>query len=364
MFHKFLSKTSARHWFTLSLAAFLVLVTLEVLLYWRNVKAVESGEIVVTQQRALILARAGSVAIADFLRSRKGELSLLSQDREIASLSNKELIRHRFEGIVDNLVDSPVSALLRIDKEGKIALLVNKERINSGEGGDVSDRDYFIWAQQERNQGKFYVGQPVFPRGGAHQGEMIFTLATPVFHNDQFDGVILYSFLISQFVEKYVLPLRLFEETRAFIVTDEGILIGGRIKELFGKNLIDYAKEKKWEGWESYVSGLEKGLREEGVGEWYFSDPNEQKSARRVVAFTPIKIDGTKISLFIATPLNVAIGPWSNFSQNQNFVLSVFILALLAVIFWIIAFHLAWRDGFMDGLKRGDQNQNGGSKKN
>lgn len=354
MLRKIIRKTSARQWFLLSFAAFFTIVTIGVLIYWRNIKAVEKLEILTTQQRSLILARAGSVAISDFLKERKTDLLFLSKNVEIVSMADKESIRGQLEAIVDNLADTPVSSLVLLDKDGQAKLVVNVERDKSGEGSSRSDRDYFIWAKNPQNRDKFFIGEPLFPRGGSHQNELVFTLTTPIYYKDQFNGTLTFGFLISRFTERYVLPLRLYDETNAFITTDKGVLIGGGLKELLGENLLEYAQEKKWYGWESYVLSLTKGFREEGVGEWVFDDPGEGRPSRRVGAFTPVKIDGTNISLFVVTPAEIATGePWVIFSQNQKISLSIFVLALLALIFWLISFHLARRDGFLDGYGKG-----------
>lgn len=354
MFRKILRKTSARQWFLLSLAAFFLVVTIGILIYWQNIKALEKAEILTTQQRSLVLARAGSVAISDFLKERKVDLLILSQNEEITGISDKEDIRRQLERVVDNLADTPVSSLVLVDKDGQTQLVVNVERDTSGEGSSRSDRDYFIWAKNPQSRGKFFIGGPVFPRGGPHQNELVFTLTKPIYYKDQFNGVLTFGFLISKFTERYVLSLRVYEETSAFITTGEGVLIGGGDKELLGKNLLEYAQEKKWPGWENYTAFLAKGFEEEGMGEWVFDEPGRGGPTRRIGAFIPVKIDGTNISLFVTTPVGAsAQEPFGAFSQNQTFTPLVFVFALLAVIFWLISFHLAKRDGFLDGYGQG-----------
>lgn len=365
MFGKFLRQVSSRQFLGLSLIFLLIFLSLGTFLYWRNAKTAEKGQILATQQRSLVLARAGALAISQFLTSRKSELLLLAQHPIIASLSDKEAARGQLEVLVDSLSQMPVADIARIDKEGKVALVINKERITQGEGVDVSDREYFIWAKEAKNRGKFFVGEPLFPRSGAHQKELVIIMATPTYFNDQFSGVILFGLLASGFTEKYVLPLRIHEKTHALLVTDKGILIGGEMKELLGKNLIDYAKEREWSGWESYPTTLTKAAEAEGAGEWFFAAPGEAGPTREIVAFTPIKIDGAKMALLIANPEEVVGSLLPEFSQNQILLLGLIAVTLLVLgVFWDVSLHLARRDGFLDGVKNGYvKGKNDGTKK-
>jgi len=353
MFRKFFRKASPQHVFGLSVILVIITLSLGIILYWQNFKNAEKGEILATQQKSLVLVRAGALVIDEFLKSREGELMLLAQDEEAANLRNKDVVRKKLEIIVDKLADTPVSDAVRVDKEGKVVLVVNPERITQGEGIDVFDRDYFLWAQKKENRDKIFISQPISPRGGAHPKEMIFTMTAPTYFNDQFTGLIFFSFRASQFTEKYVLPLRIYNQTYAFLITEEGVLIGGEATEFLGKNLFDYTREKKWSGWESYIVTLKQAFQGEGVGEWFFAAPNEQKPGWKIVAFSPIKIGEAKIALLAITPKEASRSLFLDLSRSQNLIFILLVLALLALILWDISLHLARREGFLDGAKNG-----------
>lgn len=353
MFRKFFRKISFRHAFGLSVALAIIIFSAGIFLYWQNFKNAERGEILATQQKSLVLARAGALAIDEFLTSREGELALLAQSKEVASLADKEVVRKKLETLVDKLADTPLSSALRVDKEGRAVLVVNPERMTQGEGVSVSDRDYFLWAQKKENQGEFFLSKPFFPRGGAYPEEMVFAMVTPTYFNDQFTGLASLSFRVSMFAKKYVLPLRIHEETSVCLISEEGILIGGEPEELLGKSLPDYARERKWPGWEDYTVNLTKATKKEGVGEWFFAAPGEPKPKKIITAFTPVDIGETRVILLVASPAEASRSLFFNLSQSQNLVLVLLFLALLALIFWDLSLHLARRDGFLEGAKNG-----------
>lgn len=355
MFSKFFRRLHYRHIFSLSLAVVILILSLGVFLYWQNFKNAEKGAILATQQRSLVLVRAGALAINEFLISREGELALLAQSKEVASLAEKEVARKKLEIVVDKLTDTPLSNALRVDREGKVVLVVSSERITQGEGSDVSDRDYFLWAQKKENQGKFFLSKPFFPRGGAHPEEMVFVMVTPTYFNGQFTGLLLFSFRAPMFAEKYVLPLLIYEKTRVSLITKEGVLIGGEPEELLGKSLPDYSRERKWPGWEDYLVNLTKATEKEGVGEWFFVAPDEPKPKKIITAFTPVDIGETRIVLLVTSPAEATSNLFFDLSQSQNLVLVLLTLSLVALILWDLSIHLARRDGFFDGAKNGYQ---------
>lgn len=355
MFGRILKRSSSRWFLTIALGIILVLLFLGALIYYRNWQVAQNGQILVTQQRALVLARASALAIGDFLNSRKTELLVLAESPNLASLSDKAAARQQLQTLVDGLSQEPVADIVRVDKDGKLALIANKERDITGEGVDLSDREYFRWAKNPESKGKFFIGEIITPRGGAHRQEQVFNIATPVYMGKQFNGVILFGLLISQFAEKYFLPLRIHEKTQAFLVNSEGVLIEGEpVKELLGKNLLDYAKEKKWLGWESYVETITKAPQQEGVGEVFFTAPGEEKATRELVAFAPVKFNEAKLGVLIANPWEVSLSILGDFSQNQTLgIVLLFFSLLTAGILWSLSLQLTWRDAFLKGINDG-----------
>ncbi len=355
MFGRLLRRSSSGRFLTITLGIILLLLFLGTLIYYRNWQAAQKGQIAATQERTLVLARASALAIGDFLNTRKTELLVLAESPNMVSLSDQAAARRQLQTLIDGLNQEPVADIVRVDKDGKLVLIANKERNVTGEGVDLSDREYFRWAKNPESKGKFFVGETITPRGGAHRQEQVFNIATPIYSGKQFNGVILFGLLTSQFAEKYFVPLRIHEKTQAFLINNEGVLIEGEpVKELLGKNLVDYAKEKKWLGWESYVEMITKAPQQEGVGEVFFTAPGEEKATRELVAFAPVKFNEAKLGVLIANPWEITQSILGDFSQNQTLGITLLFFSLLTVgILWSLSLHLTWRDALLQGINDG-----------
>ncbi|MFH0864331.1 MAG: cache domain-containing protein [Candidatus Gottesmanbacteria bacterium] len=353
MFQKLLRKTSSRQFSLLSLFLLLIFLSVGIFLYWQNTKAAEKGEISAAKQKSLLLVRGGASTISEFLLSRKAELLLLAQNPTIANLADKKLAREQLEVLFDSLSEKPLADIIRIDKEGKVILLVGKERVITGEGIDVSSQDFFIWAKKPENRGKVFVAGPIFPQTGNVSQDPAFIKATPTYYNNQFTGVLLFSFLPLQLTEQYILPLRISPKSHTWLITSKGTFIGGEIKDFLGKNLIEAVKE--WPEGKNLVAILEKSTKgKEGVEEGFFAIPGENRPNKKIVAFSPVVIEGAKIVVLSIESEETIKSLFPEFFQNQIFLLVLITLFALAVgILGSISIRLAQRDGFLDGIREG-----------
>lgn len=93
-------------------------------------------------------------------------------------------------------------------------------------GVSLADRDYFIWGRERENDGEYMVGSPVISRLGASKGKRIFVVASPVFTNDVFAGVIAASVELKALTERYVNLMKISDQS-IYVISGGGDLLYG-----------------------------------------------------------------------------------------------------------------------------------------
>src|SRR3989344_9328472 len=139
-------------------------------------------------RREQAFARAGASNITTFFQMFGNSIAGFAQlgstrDRSTNLVGN-------MDEFVDQWRDSGlIGGILLTDKEGVVQF--NSDVMGTRDlGVSLSDRDYFIWAKKQSKEGEYFVGQPVVSRVCASKGKTIVVVASPVYQNEVFTGVI------------------------------------------------------------------------------------------------------------------------------------------------------------------------------
>lgn len=335
------------------LIVFVILGSLALFVYlshWDISEKIISSE---SENRQLVLARSAADSMEIFIRYLESHLTTLNKVDSVASLNEKES-RPILEEFIDEFADTPLVGIAQFDKSGKAKVIANRSRMRTGEGGDFSDRPYFMWAKDLSNRDKKYLGDPFMSRAGISSGKMVISLATPVYYKDKFNGAIAMIVSFDDFSEKFIQPARIYKFGHVFIFDPEGKIIAGD-NELLGENVLEYARNTKWDGWQDFVSKFEvMKLSKEGKTTWAYKHPTKD-TEDTIVAYHKITIGSRELILAICSPKEKVLSGLMGFMMpHSNLLLFVIVASMFVVgLFLIVVEHLSHRDGYLRGFKEG-----------
>lgn len=108
-------------------------------------------------------------------------------------------------------------------------------------GNSVADRDYFIWLRDKGKEGEYYVSEPIVSRLGATRDETIIVVASPVYQNGVFTGVIASSVKLAPLLERFFGLMKISDQARVHVVDGHGeLLYSNSNPDAFGTNISEY----------------------------------------------------------------------------------------------------------------------------
>lgn len=292
-----------------------------------------------TLNKQLILAKTGSRAAENLIKNVQSDLASLifsfAKIDEGASI-DKELTRTAFATYMQRS-ELPVSGIALFDENGKVAILENRLHIQTGEGDDFSQAGFIKWSKNPLNKGKTFVSTPLLGTVGASKGKIILVIAEPLYFGNKFKGTLAIRLRIEDFTKAFVTSLYSDSSEDAFIVNTNGVVIAGR-DTLLNKNLVDYAKSKKWSQYNNFISQLSLALKKnETQTIWTIQLPNE-KPKEMLVGISKIDIPDTDKDLYmkVATPKDGVIDSLSGLKRYGFLWLGFGVLTTIAGSFILI----------------------------
>jgi len=280
--------------------------------------------------REEIITRASVGSMENFLSLLGNSLSLLAGDNRIVSLNGQT--QSVMEEFFDKWTDSPVGGIVVIDSSGFVKFNVNRDhRPDIGES--LSDRDYFLWAK-EAKPGDVYLSEVIMSRVGASKGQYITLLATPIYKNGKFQGVLGAAVILSELADTFFKPLKISSETQIYLLQKDGTFLYAPYPELVGINLFNYLKENPFLGSDVIVNLVSKKIQE-GRGDGFnIAIPNFYTKKLLSVLFTyyPFSFKGRHWFLAISTPEKDALTFIAPFYNRQILIMIVTFSVLSAVL--------------------------------
>ncbi len=170
-----------------------------------------------------ILARAQSGNIESFFRVLGREVAVLAQLRTMEE-KDSNTIRVMDEFVEQWQESEKVGGIVLTNQQGKVIFNSNVQGTRDI-GGSLADRDYFIWAKNQPAEGEYYVGEPVTSRLGATKGQFVVPVASPVFKNGVFIGVISISVRLEPLAVTFLERLKSADTIYIYIISESGIVI-------------------------------------------------------------------------------------------------------------------------------------------
>jgi hypothetical protein len=325
-----------------------ILCTIGALLFLNSTQKAEDILTERVKLREFILARAGSTAISDFFEARKMKLVILASVKEIKTL-DVDKSRIIAQKLIEEMKDRPITAIGVLDKKGIFIWSQTRQNQKIDYGADFSDRSYFQWAKNQETEGNVFVSEPMISRTGDAKGTPIVMVATPLFNNNQFNGVLFMVIEIKDLMEKFVTPLTVSPKSIQMIVTGDGLIVASSIEESVGMNISKEEGEKanNIKG----LSGLVKTLSVDQDGSLVteLTYPGG-KPVKMILGYSPIKTKEIAWYLWVSVPYTEVIDQLYPFSTTQYEGLILLSIALIVlIIFDILIMRIAERQGYRNG---------------
>jgi hypothetical protein len=302
MFKKVLTSRELKLTFFLSV----LLGALVLLVLGRYVKSSISKRLLSRQQ---IITRAEAVNIESFFQTIGKSVSVVAQSDAVQkgnSQAEANLDAFVWEWQDTNLV----GGVLLTDSSGVVKYNSNPAGFTDI-GASLSDRDYIVWASQQKQPGSYFVGRSVISRVGITKGEVVVPIVSPIFKNGRFVGTVTAAVKLKPLKERFLGLMELSDTTEVYLINEENVLLYSKSSP----NLVGLGAEN--------LDDVFANFR-------YASNEGALQIDKYLVAFSPVDLGARKWLLVIAIPVQTVTDMATPTSIKQT--------AVLLLIFYSVVF--------------------------
>jgi len=167
----------------------------------------------------------------------------------------------------------------RYDENGQFRPYIMKTKNGIKEQATYPYNEENSWLKGPKTDGKTHITEPyIYPVDGVN--ELITSIATPIYKEKQFVGVLGADILIDT-IANISKTIKIYKHGYAFVVDPYGVIVGHPDKTLLGKKLLNVTKNDS-----DYITLLRKSKNDEdhsfykkssskGLNEYYYSKPFE-----------------------------------------------------------------------------------------
>lgn len=238
-----------------------------------------------------VINRAEANNISSFFTSLGNSITILAN---VDSVKKADVTKEPdIDIFVKNTAPGILGGVILTDSEGNV--IYNSNTIGTNDSGiSVGDRDYFLWAKEQTDEGKYFVGKPVISRLGASEGQNIVVVASPVFNGSVFKGLVGTSVELQSLTQRYLELMKVSDMTDVYLTDETGqILYSNFDPGTVGSNIVGISPEFK-----NAV-----GINKEGSFSASYSDSNNDNSATHDVVYSPVNVGSQKWTLIMASPV-------------------------------------------------------------
>lgn len=296
--------------------------------------------------REQIAARAGALSLKMFMNDFSVQTAAYSMSPDIVSFDSKKVPKD-LKMFLDAWKETPVSGLILVDKDGIVRF--GADRFGpTGEGLNVSEREYFKWAKTAK-EGEVYFVDPYQSKIGFTSGSYVVSAVSPVIKDGKFNGAFVTGFLLNETAERFLDPLKISEDSRIYLFNQDGAVLSGQAKNLIGINYLDFLAKSGISGSENMIEKLKGALGSGKEDKLDIVLPNENKKGaltRYLIAYSPIVVGNQHWYVAVSTPATDALTYLTPF-YFQNLIL----VGIMVFGFLIIIIRLSKMRGYKEGVE-------------
>ena len=256
-------------------------------------------------QQQLVLAQHTASLLEQDLNFLKRELSTLNFSPSIQYLEPLTWA-NRMRATLSSVKEEGVVEIVRLDREGNRAHLVDGRGLDHVVTGSYKDAPFLDWAGHPENKGRVYVG-PVSTQVPNYVGRLIVVMAVPTYEESvdeshphpsgAWSGVLAFYIDAQQLANKFTRGIRSGKTGYAWIMNNQAIFLAHPERDFVGKNAFTVRKERMpaisfdaineiqrekmlagKEGWGTYISGWHRGMA---------------GTIQKLIAYAPVRLGDT-----------------------------------------------------------------------
>jgi len=269
-------------------------------------------------QQQLVLAQHTAGLLEQDLNFLKRELSTLNFSPTIQYLEPLTWA-NRMRATLSSVKEEGVVEIVRLDREGRRANLVDSRGLDHVTTGAYKDAPFLDWARHPENKGRVYMG-PVSTEVPNFVGRLIMVMAVPTYEESvdeshphpsgAWSGVLAFYLDVHHLATKFTRGIKSGKTGYAWIMNNQAIFLAHPEPDFVGKNAFtvrtarmpaisfdainEIQREKMLagkEGWGTYISGWHRGMA---------------GTIQKLIAYAPVRLGDTTL-----IPEHSAATSWS-----------------------------------------------------
>lgn len=260
--------------------------------------------------REEILARAEASNITSFFQVFGDSTAVLAK---LHSMERRDAVTAKdLDAFVEQWQDRDlIGGVVLTDRHGVVQF--NSNILGTHDvGASLADRDYFVWAKSQPGEGEYFVGQSVISRVGVTKGQVIVPVASPVYQNGVFAGVVAASVKLDSLTKHYLELMKVSDQEDVYLTNESGdVLYSSSTPDSVGSNIFEL------------LPGLKNTLNT--------GQEDSFQTKLHLKAYSPISLGSQNWSLVVVSPIQNVV----------NLTIPIYIrlaIMLLLVFFSIVLF--------------------------
>lgn len=278
------------------------------------------AQVSVTQQllrQQQVIARAEVSNILTFFEKFGNSVAFLAQLNSIERRDAGATVQYLDTFVEQRREAGLIGGVVLTDKNGVVQF--NSNVLGTSDlGGSLADRDYFLELKTQGKKGQYFISQPVVSRLGASKGQTIVVVASPVYQNGAFTGVVAASVKLQPLVERFFGSMRISDMTEMYLVDGQGNLLYSNSNLV--RDAVGLSISELFSGDQALSDSIKNTLGKAKEGQF--------QTEKHLVNYSPIIIGTQTWLLIISSPAQEVINLTRPFYVRH---LSVFILTALTI---------------------------------
>ena len=198
-------------------------------------------------------------------------------------------------------------------------------------GMNLSDRDYYKWAVDDKDQ-EFRAFTPIVSRRGPSKGTYVVPVAHPFFSENKVNGLFVIGIPLNNLNIDCLENIKILDSSKVFLITSEGQIIYSEYPELISKNIkdgfeIDFLGKKK------VIELILNDLKKDDESKLKLAIPNFENNFKLesyLISSAPIHISNELWKVVVATPEKDLLTFTYNYFNKQ--IIAVFIVVIIFIL--------------------------------
>ena len=308
-------------------------------------------------RQQLVLAKYAANRMENSLDFIKRELSLLNLSPSIQYLE-KVSWASRMNTTLSAVKDNGVLEIRFIDRNGRIAYIVNERGISHVIQDNFSDMECFKWAHLKENKNRICAGKITREKEG-YPGQLVMCLAIATYEQSvdeaypvatgNLSGVLFFTIDVTRLVEKAVKGIKSGKTGYAWVIDNNGMFLYHPHREFIGEDAFNVRAMRKSKISFSQINMIQKEKMlegKEGTGRytsgWHMGIETEMK---KLIAYAPIHprtYSQFFWSVAVVAPLSEVEDAVHSVFIRQFYIQGSIFLAIILGSAYIISFERRW----------------------